>query len=533
MLVLGLTGGFHYGSCDAAAALMRDGALLAAVEEERVSRVKHSFGIPPARCIKSVLDVARVSLNDVDVVVLYVDSYPDAVREMREHLQLLFRHSPRIETVGHHKTHAASSYYASGFDDAAVLNLDWAGDRTSTSIWKGTGGRLELVESIARPNSLGVFYTVFTHFLGFDRGDEYKVMGLASYGEPRYDLDRFLDLSGDTYRLNLDILNTRNRSLHQSVVGEALAGWRPELQRGRWDPITKEHMDLAASVQRYFERAVLSLARRAQRLTGARKLCIAGGGGLNCTANGRLVAEQIFDDVYVPPFPNDTGCAFGAAAVITHEAGSRVLPLTTSHWGPGYDDEAIAADLAQVKCSARRVDNVADVAADAVVAGQLVGWFQGRMEVGPRALGARSILADRRDAQVKNRINHYVKFREDFRPLAPSVLASEAARWFDFPGQSPFMSFTAPVRVPEALPGITHVDGTARLQTVRDGDGPYAELLAALHARTGYGCVLNTSFNYAGQPIVCTPKEAIYTFFGTGLDLLVLGHFVLDKSGRA
>lgn len=529
MNVLGLTGGFHPGSCDAAAAIVRDGVCLATVEEERMSRVKNSFAVPPTRCIKSCLDIAGLKMEDIDCVVLYVESYPDAMREMEEHLKSLFGCCPPLRMGHHHQAHAASAYYASGFDEAAVVTFDWSGDGVSTSIWRGHDNQLDKVEFIERPNSLGVFYAAFTQFLGFERGDEYKVMGLASYGQPTYNLDEFLDVSGEVYQLNQGILNAKNRNMNQLVIGEALANWRPDLRRTKWGPLSGEHMNLAASVQRYFERAVYNLAGRAKRLTGASRLCIAGGGGLNCKSNGRLVASKLFDQVYLPPFPNDTGCAFGGAAVASAEAGYRVQPITTSHLGPGFSDDAIQGDLELIKCRARKVENVEEYTAEKLCQGHLVGWFQGRMEVGARALGARSILADPRDASVKDRINKYVKFREDFRPFAPSVLETQSENYFDFHQASPFMSFVAPVLVPNELPGITHVDGTARLHTVPVDDSPYARLLQAMEAESGYACVLNTSFNYMGQPIVCTPKEAVYTFYGTGLDVLVLGKWVVEK----
>ena len=529
MIVLGLTGGFHPGSCDAAASLVRDGVLLASVEEERLTRVKYSFGVPPARCIRSVLEVSGLSIHDVDVVAIYVETYPDAVREMRTHIEALYGHCPPITCVNHHLCHAASAYYASGFDDAAVLTLDWSGDGISTSLWTGTGTELEQLEVIPRPNSLGMFYAGFTQFLGFDRGDEYKVMGLAAYGEPSYDLSDVLDTSDEIYRLNEEVYDPRTRSMHQLIMSDLLRKSKPGLARTKWAPVTHEHRDFAASVQHQFEQAVFNLVRRLTRISGRRRLCIAGGGGLNCTANGKIVAQKLADEVYVPSFPNDSGCSFGAAASVMAAEGFKIAPVFNSQLGPGFSNEQIEEDVGLLKCAAQYEPNVEEVVADAIVAGDLVGWFQGGMEVGPRALGGRSILADPRDPTVKDRINKYVKFRETFRPFAPSVLESASRRYFDFPQTSPFMSFTANVLVPDELPGITHVDGTARLQTVMDDHGRYARLLHALGERTGYEVVLNTSFNYMGQPIVCTPKEAIYTFFGTGLDALALGNWILRK----
>jgi len=530
MILLGLTGGFHFGSCDAAAAVMKDGKLVAALEEERVSRVKYSYGIPPTRCIKAVLDVAGLNIHEVDAVVLYVSSYPDAIREMREHIEGLFGFCPPIEVVEHHLAHAASAYYASPWDESAVICLDWSGDGVSSSIWKGEGRNLTKVEDIARPNSLGTFYAAFTQFLGFERGDEYKVMGLASYGEAAYNLDDFLDVSGDIYELNEDLLNKKNRSLYQRVFSDVLGKWQPELRRYPYQKVERKHMDLAASVQRYFEKAFFKLADRARELTGSDKLCLAGGGALNCKANGLLLKRNTFDEIYVPPFPNDTGCAFGTASAHAARNGINIEPVTHSKLGPGFSDEEIEKDIMLLKATAREIDDPAKEAAKRVTAGELVGWFQGRMEVGPRALGARCILADPTDVTARDRINTFVKFRESFRPFAPSVLMDECDTWFDLHQPSPFMSFTADVLQPERLPAITHVDGTARIQTVTNDDHIYAQLLRAMREQNGVGCVLNTSFNYMGQPVVCNPREAIYTFFGTGLDSLIIGNKVIEKN---
>jgi carbamoyltransferase len=529
MIILGLTGGFHFGSCDASATLMRDGIILSAVEEERLSRVKHSFGIPPSRCVKAVLDSNGLTIHDVDIVTLYVESYPGAAKEMREHLEALFGYCPQIKMVHHHECHAASSYYAAGWSEATVVTFDWSGDGVSSSIWKGKDGKLGRLEFIPRPNSLGVFYAAFTLFLGFERGDEYKVMGLASYGDPNVDLSVAMDVSKPIYELNQDILNTKNRSMHQLVFSDVLRQLFPDYLRSRYGKLEQKHMDMAASVQYYFETAVINFIKYAIQKTGIKNVCIAGGGGLNCTANGKLKCDDMIGEVFIPPFPNDAGCSFGGAAVVASSNGDQVEPLKTAQLGPEYTNEQIAEDIKLLHCKAEYVDDIAGVVAQKVSKGSLAGWHQGRLEIGPRALGGRSILADPREKSVKDRINKYVKFRETFRPFAPSVLESESKNFFDLDQASPYMSFVAPVLTPEALPGITHVNGTARVQTVSPDQGVYADLLRAMEVETGYPVILNTSFNYMGQPIVCTPKEAIYTFFGTGLDLLAVGNWLISK----
>lgn len=529
MIVLGLTGGFHYGSCDAAATLLVKGLVVASVEEERLTRVKNSFAVPPTRCIKSALEVANLRIQDVDVIALYVEGYAAAKEEMREHVESLFGYCPEIRLVHHHLCHAASAYYASGWDEATTVTFDWSGDGVSSSIWVGRKGVLEKIDFILKPNSLGIFYAAFTQFLGFERGDEYKVMGLAAYGKPLVDLDQALDVSREVYELNCSILNGHNRNMHQLVISDQLKKWYPDFWRPRYAKLEQKHMDFAASVQRQFEKAVFNFINFAIKKTGVRKLCIAGGGGLNCTANGKIKKETNADCVYVPPFPNDTGCSFGAAAAVAFASGDKLEPILSAQLGPSFTNEEISRDLDLLKCKAIYVEDVATATANEICNGKLIGWFQGALEVGPRALGGRSILADPRDSSVKERINKYVKFREDFRPFAPSVLESDAYKYFDIDQPSPFMNFIAPVKTPEILPGITHVDGTARVQTVTENQGLYFELLQAMKKISGHPVVLNTSFNYMGQPIVCSPKEAIYTFYGTGLDVLVIGNWMVKK----
>ena len=532
MIVLGLTGGFHYGSCDAAATILKDGVVTACVEEERISRVKNSFSIPPTRCIKSALEIAGITIQEVDAVALYTENYEEAEREMEIHLISLFGYCPELKRVNHHLCHAASSYYGAGWEDATIVTFDWSGDGVSSSIWLGKGGQLKKVKFIPRPNSLGMFYASFTQFLGFERGDEYKVMGLAAYGEPVVNLDQSLDVSGDIYMVDSNILDTNNRNLHQLVFNNILRDRYAEYWRPRYAKIERKHMDMASSVQHQFEKAVFNFVKYAIKLTGVRDVCLAGGSALNCTANGKLKQYEIADRVYVPPFPNDTGCSYGAAAIVAVNNGDIIAPLKTAQLGPSYSNEIIEKDLDLLNCKANAnyVDDIAGAAAKEISLGKLLGWFQGRLEVGPRALGGRSILADPRDPSVKERINKYVKFREDFRPFAPSVLEQASEKYFNFDQPSPYMNFVASVNTPDLLPGITHVDGTARLHTVSEKQGIYADLLHSMEDASDNPIVLNTSFNYMGQPIVCTPKEAIYTFFGTGLDVLAIGNWLLRKS---
>ena len=528
MNILGLTGGFHFGSCDAAASIVQDGRLIAAVEEERCTRIKGSMSIPPNKCIQEALSVSGLGIKDIDYVALYVEGYPEAESEMRDQFLSIFGYCPDIKLINHHLCHAASAHYASGFDQSAVICVDWSGDGISTSIWRGTGDKLDLLESIKLPNSLGIFYAAMTQFLGFSRGDEYKIMGLAPYGNNIINLDSILDLSGPFYSLNPDIISKSCRNMNQSVFAPNLKSILPDLFRPSQAPLLQKHKDLALSIQTYYERAFLQIAKYAVEITGLTNLCIAGGCGLNCRANGLLLRQEWIKEVYVPPFPNDTGCSYGAACVVSHQNGISPQPLSTALLGPSYTDEEIKQELDVLNLKATKQSDVSGYIAEQIASGKIIGWFQGRLEIGPRALGARSILADPRQRDIKDRINSTIKFREDFRPFAPSVLKSESSRYFDSLSDSPYMSFTMNINDAQLFPGVTHVDGTSRVQTVSQ-PSLFHDLLYDFGVITGHPMLVNTSFNYMGQPIVSQPKDAIGTFFSTGLNTLALGSWVIEK----
>lgn len=530
MKVLGLAGGFHLGSCDAAAALLVDGRLVAHVEEERLTRHKHSFSRPALRSIRQVLSIANLKISDIDYVAFYVESYSEAEREIREHIVFNFGECPPIKLVHHHKAHAASTFFASGWDESTVITLDWSGDGVSSSIWHGNGPTLSNVKMVPRPNSLGMFYAAMTQFLGFDRGDEYKVMGLAALGNPSVNMDQILDVSGSVYQFNDQILSPQNQSLHQCVFELDSELLDKNYRRLPNEKITQQHMDLASSVQNSFEQAVINLVQLGIELCGSKRVCLAGGSGLNCSANGRLILDKIADEVYVPPFPNDSGCAYGAAAVVASEYGENISPLNDAALGPSWEDDEIEHIIRNLGCKAEFTTDLSGLIAEEIASGQTVGWFQGRMEAGPRALGMRSILADPRSPVMRDKINREIKYREDFRPFAPSVIDSEKSKYFDLPQKSPYMSFVCKVLEPDLLPAITHADQTARVQTVNEDDSPFSSLIAALGENTGVPIVLNTSFNVMGQPIVCTPRDAVAAFFSTGLNVLALGNWVLRKT---
>jgi carbamoyltransferase len=536
MITLGISGSFNYGSTDAAACLLRDGKIVGACEEERFTRVKYGAHVIPKNSMRFVLREAGLRLADVDVLAVYVSSYASFENDLKRFLRLEFGELPkRFVFVDHHLAHAASTFAGSGFSEAAVLTYDYSGDGICTGLYHGKGRDLQVVEQVPTRSgkSLGRFYALFTQYLGFYRGDEYKVMGLSAYGnrEDLFDLSAVIRIGEEDFEIVPDIYHPGpHTSLEQHLFNESYLSRHLPPPRAPSDPLGPEHKKLAISVQAAFEQATMALARRLKRRTGSDRLCLAGGCALNCVSNGRLLRSGLFREVYTPPVCSDAGGAIGAAYWASMQAGEQVEPLVHAYWGPGFDDKTIHSWLRRLKVSFTEVGDVAADAAERIAAGQLVGWFQGRTEYGPRALGARSILANPRDPGMRDKINEYVKFRETFRPFAPSVMATAAGDYFEEFADSPFMNFVFDVIDPRKIPAITHVDGTARVQSVSGNANPaYHALLGSLGGKIGVPMVLNTSFNINGQPIVNTPHEAIYTFYASGLDALYLGSFRVDK----
>jgi carbamoyltransferase len=538
--ILGICGGVRLGNWDSAAALVIDGQIVAAAEEERFIRVKHAPGNLPTHAIDYCLGEARLDIRDVDLLVFPGRTYRNMTSRLTEYFRFVFGHAPRIELCDHHEAHAASAYFTSGFDDALVVTFDLSGDRRATTVSRAAGNRIELLECWEFPQSLGLFYAMITQHLGFDFGeDEYKVMGLASYGRPTVDLSWLLRSGEGTYSLAPDILRTTGEgeppfSPQERFYGPQLAA-RLGQPRHKKQELQPFHSDLAASAQRLLETTVLSLVRPFAVRCGSRNLCLAGGVAMNCVMNQKLAESGDFDGVYIPPVAGDAGLALGAALLFAPPGAERAREgLRTAAWGPGYGDGDIRRALDEVRASYREVSDPAGVAAEAIARGRIVGWYQGRMEYGARALGHRSILADPCVAEMKDRVNAVVKFREGFRPFAPSVTRDAAEAYFERVYDSPFMTATFTVRPParQTIPAVTHADGTARIQTVSaQSEALYHRLLTEVAARTGVPVVLNTSFNIRGQPIVENPHQAISTFHGSGLDLLVAGSFVLEKRG--
>ncbi len=540
MYTLGIVGGPRVGYQDASATLLRDGEVVAAVEEERLSRQKHAPGVMPERSMRSVLQQAGIGIEDVEVVAFHGATWePDFRPFVRDFVVSRFGSCPEVELVHHHDAHAASAYYASGMTEAMVLTADFSGDGIATELAVGRDGGLEILERIPRTNSLGVFYALLTEYCGFSKYDaEYKLMGLSSYGDrDRYDLSWLLSYGGGSYTVNPDYVQafqpgaappTKHFPLYNERFLEKIgaAARLPE------SPMTKHYEDVAAAGQKLLEEVLVDLVQHFHERTGLRNLCLAGGVALNVVANQRLMNLDCIDRLYVQPASHDGGISLGAAYLAAAARGQRIAPMQSVYLGPEYADAEIADTLRVVNVPHRQVDDPAAWAAEQVAQGKVVGWFQGGMELGPRALGARSILADPGRREMQDIVNEKVKFREQFRPFCPSVLEEDAATFFTGCRTSPHMTITYDVEPDQvdAVPATTHVDGTARVQTVTREQNPlYHDYLLALKKHTGRGVTMNTSLNVRGMPIDCSPYHALGTYFGSGMDALVMGSFVLEK----
>ncbi|MCH9271757.1 carbamoyltransferase [Pantoea ananatis] len=586
---LGISAYFH----DSAAALVSEGEIIAAAQEERFSRKRHDSGFPCA-AIQYCLDEAGITLDDLTTV-SYYDSpnqkfnrmissfasagpgglpafrrvFPDWLRwksrpekTVHKALQGLNRGSLRLKIIygSHHRSHAASAFFPSPYESAAVLCIDGVGEWQTTTIWHGNGTELSLKNAISYPHSLGLLYSAFTDFCGFkvDSG-EYKLMGLAPYGEPVYVqkiLDELINLREDgSYTLNMDYFTFLQG---QQMIGEKFESLFERQRRNPESEITQDDCNLAASIQKVTEMAVLGLAQAAKRMTGETRLCIAGGVALNCVANGFLSRSGIFDEIWIQPAAGDAGCALGIAMeqdVLHQQHRGTLLPnqsdaMKGAFLGPSFDDDTISQVLQAHDAPFERLTEaqMLDFTVGALAEGKIIGWFQGRMEFGPRALGARSILGDPRNAEMQKTMNLKIKFRESFRPFAPMVLAERAVDYFDVRQTSPYMLIVSNVlknwlkpassrnlgsinEVRSTMPAITHVDNSARVQTVHVQTNPLlVNLLQKFDELTGYPVLVNTSFNVRGEPIVCTPAEAYLCFMRTEIDILVLGNCVLIKA---
>jgi len=593
MIVLGISAYYH----DSAAAVVRDGDIIAAAQEERFTRKKHDSSFP-ANAVRACLKETGLSAGDVDRVAFYdkpflkferlLETYlafaprgfksfskamPVWISEKLFQKDMLLKELAAIESrlgdpdrllfTEHHYSHAASAYFPSPFDAAAVLTMDGVGEWTTTSAGVGHGSDLVLTKEIHFPHSLGLLYSAFTYYTGFKvNSGEYKVMGLAPYGEPKYTqliLDNLIDLKEDgSFRLNLDYFNYCTGLTMTNQKFDKLFGGPPR-QPEVW--LTQREMDLAASIQAVTEEVVLRLTRALVLETGISNLCLAGGVALNCVANGKVLREGHVRDIWIQPAAGDAGGAVGAALAACHLQEGTPRPARNgtdgmhgAFLGPMFAEDDIQTRLRQAgaRFSVMSDDDLIERTAEALANGNAVGWFQGRMEFGPRALGARSILGDPRSPAMQKTLNLKVKYRESFRPFAPSVLREEVGNWFELDADSPYMLLVAPVKkdrqypmsegdralfgidklnVPRSdIPAVTHVDYSARVQTVHANTNPrFYALISRFKERTGCPVLVNTSFNVRGEPIVCTPEDAFRCFMGTEIEILSVGNCFLRK----
>jgi carbamoyltransferase len=585
--ILGISAFYH----DSAACLVRDGEIVAAAQEEPFTRKKHDAEFP-INAIRSCLARGELAdAKDVDLVAFYEKPFLKCERLFSTYLacaprglasflkatpvwikrkmwikQIIrdeLQFDGQILFPEHHESHAASAFFPSPFDEAAILTIDGVGEWTTTSIGHGAGNRVEMLSEQHFPHSLGLLYSAFTYHLGFRvNSGEYKVMGLAPYGEPEFEqkiLDQIVDLKPDgSFHLNLDYfdfvtgLRMTNRKFDQLFGGSPR---QPESE------LTQRHMNIARSLQAVTEEIMLRMARHAHELTGSQQLCLAGGVALNCVGNGRILREGPFEKIWVQPAAGDAGGALGAALLAWHHYEDKPRRVVGEHdaqrgsfLGPAFDARELirSRNIPNVELSdAELPSRIAALLAE----GKVVGWYQGRMEFGPRALGNRSILGDPRVPEMQEKLNLKIKFRESFRPFAPAVLRERVSDYFELEQSSPYMLLVAPVRSTirrdgqlensqagflerlktprSSIPAVTHVDYSARVQTVSEEENPrFHALLRAFEAQTGCAVLVNTSFNVRGEPPVCTPEEAFRCFMRTDMDFLVLGNFLIDKQAQ-
>tara|TARA_B100000768_G_scaffold181261_1_gene203571 strand:+ start:345 stop:2183 length:1839 start_codon:yes stop_codon:yes gene_type:complete len=598
MYILGISAFYH----DSAACLIKDGKIVAAVQEERFTRKKHD-AIFPNRSIKYCLKEANIEPNQLDSIVFYEKPFVKFERLLETYLAFapkgfksfsaamplwikdkLFQKSALSKelkkTLGgdidwssrllfseHHLSHAASAFYPSPFETAAVLTLDGVGEWTTTSVAIGKGRELNVIKEIHFPHSLGLLYSAFTYYAGFKvNSGEYKLMGLAPYGEPKYAnliLEKLIHCAADgSFQLDMSYFDYATGLAMTNNKFNDLFGGPPRRSEAE---LTQRDMDLAASVQKVTEEVIVRLAKSIARETGKKNLCLAGGVALNCVANGVLLRKKIFDNIWVQPAAGDAGGALGAAlaAYHLHHCKSRLVSshrdsMYGSYLGPEFSDREVEDEL--ISCGARfhklSEDRLIDKVVAALIEEKAIGWMQGRMEFGPRALGARSIIADPRSPSMQKQLNLKVKYRESFRPFAPSILYEHMSDWFDHDAASPYMLFVADVRKEKRITmtktesrlfgieklnisrslasAITHVDYSARIQSVHsDTNSRYHKVISEFYKKTGCPMLVNTSFNVRGEPIICSPTDAFKCFMGTDLDILAVGNYLLIKKEQS
>jgi len=559
--ILGISALYH----DSAAALLIDGELVAAAHEERFSRIRHDPALPK-QAASYCLAEAGITPDDLDYVVFYdkplvkferilttyIATFPRSLPSFTRSMPIWLKQKLWIPSMihkqlgfagevlftEHHQSHAASAFLPSPFEEAAILTCDGVGEWATTTQGIGRGNQVELINEVRFPHSLGLLYSAFTYYLGFRvNSAEYKVMGAAPYGEPKYTgtiLDELIDLREDgSFKLNMkyfayDYGLRMTNSRFSKLFGQPVRDPESEMEQFHWD--------MAASIQKATETVVLQMVNDLHARTGMTKLCMAGGVALNCVSNGRIIRESPFDELWVQPAAGDAGGALGAALFVhnTILGNPRATRMDHCFWGPSFSDVEIREFLDSRGAPYRslsRDEMIRETARQLDQEQAVVGWFQGRTEWGPRSLGARSILADARNQENWKRVNLKIKFRESFRPFAPAVMADKASEWFDIDRESPYMLLVCQVRQGRNIPAVTHVDGSARLQTVsRETNAEFYDLLAEFDRRSGCPVLVNTSFNVRGEPIVLSPEDAYLCFMRTNMDILVLGNQILLKS---
>ncbi len=596
MYILGISAFYH----DSAAALVHDGQIVGAAQEERFTRKKHDAGFPH-KAIEYCLQEAGITLDDVDHVAFYDKPFLKFERLLETYLSIAprgyksfamampvwlkeklfqksllntelkkhvpgFNWSEKLLFAEHHQSHAASAFFPSPFEEAAVLTMDGVGEWATTSLAVGSGNKLEMLKEIHFPHSLGLLYSAFTYYTGFKvNSGEYKVMGLAPYGEPKFASvikDNLIDIKPDgSFKLNMDYFDYCTGLRMTNAKFDALFGGPA---RSPEQLMTQREMDLAASVQDVLEDAVLAMGRGIAKESGQKNLCLAGGVALNCVANGKLLRDGCFEKIWIQPAAGDAGGALGAALGAWHQhfdkprtAHGTHDSMAGSYLGPSFEQDEIERRLKDAGAKFESLDDetlVTRTAGD-LADGKGIGWFQGRMEFGPRALGGRSILGDPRSPSMQKMLNLKVKYRESFRPFAPSILEEKTSEWFDLDSESPYMLLVADVKakhrtemtadeqalfgieklnVPRSsIPAITHVDYSARVQTVSKRTNPrYHALISAFEKKTDCPVLVNTSFNVRGEPIVCTPEDAFRCFMGTDIETLVVGNCLMEKDAQ-
>lgn len=584
--ILGISCFYH----DSAACLVQDGRIIAAVQEERFTRKKHDFNFP-INSITWCLKEANITNRDLDFVVFYDKPFikferiletsltyaPWGVRQFIQAMPLWLKqklwipelikrelqYDGKILFTEHHESHAASAFYPSPFKEAAFLTMDGVGEWETASFGIGKGGDIELLHALKFPHSLGLLYSAFTYYTGFKvNSGEYKLMGLAPYGEPKYAdliLDELIDLKEDgSFKMNIKYFGYCNGLKMVNRRFEKLFGGPARKPESR---ISQKDMDIAASIQSVTEEIMLRISRYVRKVTGQDKLCLAGGVALNCVGNGRLLREGPFKDIWIQPASGDAGGALGAALLVWYkylknarDSDDENDAQKASLLGPEYSDEYTEDFLIKGSIPYKKLSysDIAQIISDLIIQGNIIGWFQGRLEFGPRALGSRSIIGDARNPQMQSKMNLKIKYRESFRPFAPTVLEDKASDWFDLDGESPYMLLVVPLKQdkiiktnnPEdklqgfdklkfsrsQIPAVTHVDYSARIQTIKKEDNPlYYDTINNFYEKTGCPVIINTSFNVRGEPLVLSPEDAFKCFMRTEMDYLIMGSFLLDK----